>query len=66
MNPSSSTIYDLKLAGHVMRVTHTDGRPVEPMETDMLRIGMGERYDVEFTADNPGYWLLAARETGLG
>ena len=66
INPSSATIYDLQLAGHVLRVTHTDGRPVEPVETDVLRISMGERYDVVFTADNPGTWLLAANERGFG
>jgi FtsP/CotA-like multicopper oxidase with cupredoxin domain len=27
---------------------------------------MGERYDVEIMANNPGSWLLSARETGLG
>jgi FtsP/CotA-like multicopper oxidase with cupredoxin domain len=31
---------------------------VEPLEVDVLRIGMGERYDVVFTADNPGRWKL--------
>jgi len=66
INPSSATIYDLQLAGHVLTVTHADGRPIAPLETDILRIGMGERYDVEFAADNPGSWLLSARETGLG
>ena len=66
LNPSSATIYDLQLAGHAMTITHTDGRPVAPLETDILRIGMGERYDVEFEADNPGSWLLSAKETGLG
>lgn len=66
INASSATIYDLQQAGHVLRVTHADGRPVKPVETDVLRIGMGERYDVEFMADNPGFWLLAARENGLG
>jgi FtsP/CotA-like multicopper oxidase with cupredoxin domain len=66
VNSSSSTIYDLQLAGHVLKVTYTDGQPVQPIETDVLRISMGERYDVEFKADNPGTWLLAARETGFG
>ncbi len=66
LNPSSATIYDLQLAGHSLWVTHMDGRPVQPVETDVIRIGMGERYDVEFLADNPGTWLLAARETGFG
>ena len=66
LNASSATLYDLSLAGHALKVTHTDGNPITPVDTDVLRIGMGERYDVEIVADNPGYWLLAARETGLG
>jgi FtsP/CotA-like multicopper oxidase with cupredoxin domain len=66
MNPSSATIYDIALAGHTMTITHADGNAIMPVKTDILRIGMGERYDVEFIADNPGSWLLAARETGLG
>jgi FtsP/CotA-like multicopper oxidase with cupredoxin domain len=66
LNASSATIYDLSLAGHTLTITHADGNPVQPVETDVLRIGMGERYDVEFTATNPGTWLLAAREGGFG
>jgi FtsP/CotA-like multicopper oxidase with cupredoxin domain len=66
LNPSSATIYYLALAGHSLTVTHLDGNPIRPLETDLLRIGMGERYDVLFTADNPGYWFLAAAEQGFG
>ena len=66
MNPSAATQYYLRLAGHKMTITHTDGNSIEPIETDVLRIGMGERYDVMFIADNPGYWLLAAAEQGYG
>jgi FtsP/CotA-like multicopper oxidase with cupredoxin domain len=66
LNPSSSTIYELRLAGHALTVTHADGNAIMPIETDVLRIGMGERYDVMFIADHPGYWLLAARESGYG
>jgi FtsP/CotA-like multicopper oxidase with cupredoxin domain len=66
LNPSSATIYDLRLAGHMLTITHADGRPIKPIKTDVLRIGMGERYDVEFLADNPGTWLLAAAEQGFG
>jgi FtsP/CotA-like multicopper oxidase with cupredoxin domain len=47
-----------------LTVTHTDGQPVEPIEVDTLRIGMGERYDVLITANNPGIWQLAARVEG--
>jgi FtsP/CotA-like multicopper oxidase with cupredoxin domain len=66
MNASSATIYYLQLAGHSLSITHTDGRPIRPIEIDVLRIGMGERYDVMFTANNPGHWLLAAAEEGFG
>jgi FtsP/CotA-like multicopper oxidase with cupredoxin domain len=66
LNPSSATIYELRLAGHVFTVTHMDGNAIVPMETDVIRIGMGERYDVMVNADHPGSWLLAARETGFG
>jgi FtsP/CotA-like multicopper oxidase with cupredoxin domain len=66
MNASSATIYYLQLAGHVLSITHTDGNPIQPIETDVLRIGMGERYEVMFTANNPGHWLLAAGEEGFG
>ncbi len=56
INPSSSTIYTIRIAGHSLTVTHADARPVVPFEVDALRIGMGERYDVELHANNPGRW----------
>ena len=65
INASSATIYYLRLAGHSLSITHTDGNAIKPVETDVLRIGMGERYDVMFVADNPGHWLMAAYDTGL-
>jgi multicopper oxidase len=64
INASASTIYHLALQGHHMSVTHTDGQPVVPVEVDTLRIGMGERYDVLVTANNPGVWQLAAQVEG--
>jgi FtsP/CotA-like multicopper oxidase with cupredoxin domain len=66
INASSSTIFDLALAGHAPTVTHLDGQPIRPVRTEVVRIGMGERYDLEFVADNPGAWLLAANELGYG
>ena len=61
INLSSATTYHLALAGHRMRVSHADARPVEPVEVDSLLIGMGERYDVIVEADNPGAHTLMAR-----
>jgi FtsP/CotA-like multicopper oxidase with cupredoxin domain len=66
INPSSATIYYIRLAGHALTLTHADGNPIKLIETDLLRVGMGERYDVMFVADNPGHWLLAAAEQGFG
>lgn len=60
INLSSATTYDLALSGHRIHVSHTDGRPVEPVEVDSLRIGMGERYDIIVEANNPGAHALVA------
>ena len=61
INLSSATTYHLALAGHQMRVSHADARPVEPVEVDSLLIGMGERYDVIVEANEPGAHTLLAR-----
>lgn len=58
INAAAATIFTLRLAGHSLTITHTDGRPIVPFEVDALRIGMGERYDVEFIANNPGRWQI--------
>ncbi|MCQ3976049.1 MAG: multicopper oxidase family protein [Anaerolineae bacterium] len=60
INAAAATVFGLRLAGHTLTLTHTDGRSIEPLEVDALWIGMGERYDVEFTAANPGRWALYA------
>lgn len=60
INPGGATTYRVAVAGHQMTVTHTDGRPVAPVEVDSLYVGMGERYDVLIQADNPGVWPIAA------
>ena len=64
INAAAATIFHIALQGHQMTVTHTDGQPVEPVAVDTLRIGMGERYDVMVTANNPGIWQLAASVEG--
>jgi len=60
INPGGATTYRVAVGGHRMTVTHTDGRPVEPVTVDRLDIGAGERYDVVVEADNPGVWPIAA------
>ena len=60
INAASNTNFVVTLDGHPMTVTHTDGQPILPITTTALPIGMGERYLVEVTANNPGSWSLAA------
>ncbi len=60
MNIGADTGFLVAIAGHRMTITHTDGMPIEPVEVEAVRLGMGERYDVVVTADNPGVWQLAA------
>ena len=45
--------------GFPTRIVATDGRPVEgpPLVKDTVNIGPGERYDLDFVADNPGAWV---------
>jgi multicopper oxidase len=59
-NPSGATTYRVWIAGHRMTVSHTDGRPVRPVDVDALDISMGERYDVVVEARHPGTWEITA------
>ena len=60
INAGSATTFRVGVAGHRVTVTHADGQRVRPIEVDTLAIGVGERYDVEFAAGNPGVWPLLA------
>ncbi|GAB3971959.1 multicopper oxidase family protein [Actinoallomurus acanthiterrae] len=62
INAGSDTAFRVTLGGHRMRVTHTDGFPVVPADTDALLVGMGERYDVVVTLDDGVFPLTAAAE----
>lgn len=51
----------MHLQGHEFKVIATDGQPVNNpavIQDQVLSIAPGERYDIEFIADNPGTWLL--------
>jgi len=60
VNAASATIFRVALAGHRFTVVQADGQPIEPLEGNALRIGMGERYDLLVRLDNPGIWPLVA------
>lgn len=49
INVGADTAFRVALGGHRMTVTHTDGYPVNQVDTDAPLIGMGERHDVLIT-----------------
>lgn len=52
-------IHELHTHGHFFTVTHKDGIPLDsPYEADTLLFGPGERYDIMFTANNPGRFIF--------
>ncbi len=65
VNASSDHTHVVRLGGHRLQVTHTDGNPlVQAVEVDALPIAPSERYDVQFVADRPGAWLLYCAQPG--
>ncbi|MEO7447505.1 MAG: multicopper oxidase family protein [Humibacillus sp.] len=62
INAGSDTAFRLALGGHRMTVTHTDGYPVQPADTDAVLIGMGERFDVLVTLADGAFPLVASAE----
>lgn len=53
--------HSIHLHGHDFKVVSSDGQEITNPQTirdQSISIAPGERYDIEFTADNPGDWLL--------
>jgi FtsP/CotA-like multicopper oxidase with cupredoxin domain len=65
INASAEHTHVVRLAGHRLQVTHTDGNPlVQPVEVDALPIAPSERYDVQVVASRPGAWFLDCLQPG--
>ena len=65
INASADHTHIVRLAGHRLQVTHTDGNPLaQPVDVDAVPITPSERYDVQFVADHPGAWFLSCAEPG--
>jgi multicopper oxidase len=65
INASADHTHVIRLAGHRLRVTHTDGSPlVEAVEVDTIPLAPAERYDAFFVADRPGAWFLTCAAPG--
>ena len=65
INASADHTHVMRLSGHPLRVTHTDGNPlVEAVAVDAVPIAPSERYDVLLNADRPGAWWLHCTQPG--
>ncbi|HUS16130.1 MAG TPA: copper oxidase [Chloroflexia bacterium] len=54
-------VHPMHLHGPPFRIVATDGHPVPSaaqLTKDTVLVGPGERYDVEWTATEPGMWML--------
>lgn len=53
--------HNLHLHGHSYTIVATDGNPIAnpvPVKDELVSIAPGERYDIEFIANNSGKWYL--------
>ena len=66
VNAGAATPFRVAYGGGRMTVIATDGYPVDPVTTDALIIGMGERYDVLVTVPRSGAFPLVAVAEGKG
>lgn len=60
INAAGDSAFRVAIPGTPLTVTHTDGFPVQPRQTDALLIGMGERIDAIITVGEVSVPLLAA------
>ncbi len=58
---NSGFIHPMHIHGGAFTIVATDGNPVPPgaqLQKDTVDVGPGERYDVIWTARQPGKWLI--------
>lgn len=66
INAAADTPFRVVVGDHQLRVTHSDGFPVQPVTTSGLLVGMGERYDVIVELGDGVFPLIAAPEGKAG
>ncbi|EJQ47772.1 hypothetical protein IEI_03303 [Bacillus wiedmannii] len=61
--------HDIHVHGHDIKVIATDGQPINDpkvIKDQVIPIAPGERYDIEFTANNPGKWYVEDHSANKG
>jgi len=65
VNASAEHTHVVRLAGHRLHVTHTDGNPlVAPVAVDAIPVAPSERYDAVVVAERPGAWFFHCTQPG--
>jgi FtsP/CotA-like multicopper oxidase with cupredoxin domain len=65
INASNEHTHVVRVAGHRLHVTHTDGNPLAaPVPVDAIPMAPSERYDAVLVADRPGAGLLFCTQPG--
>ncbi|MEM1401945.1 MAG: copper resistance system multicopper oxidase [Pseudomonadota bacterium] len=59
INASAMSIFNVRIPGLPMTVIHSDGLPVQPVETDEFQIGVAETFDVLVSPEDQAYTLMA-------
>lgn len=65
VNTAADTHFKFTIDNHTMEVISADFNPIIPYTTDVVSIGMGQRYDVIVTANaaSDNYWMRAIAQT---
>ncbi|MGH7307425.1 MAG: multicopper oxidase family protein [Candidatus Rokuibacteriota bacterium] len=65
VNASNEHTHVVRLAGHRLHVTHTDGNPLRiPVSVDAIPLAPSERYDAVVIAERPGTWFFQCLQPG--
>lgn len=62
VNAGADTFFRVTVGGHTMTVTHTDGFPTTPHQTESILLAMGERVDVLITLADGVFPIFADAE----
>lgn len=66
INAGGDTAFRVGIPGQQLRVTHTDGFPIQPITADAVLLGMGERIDAIIELPDTSISLLAVPEGKSG
>jgi FtsP/CotA-like multicopper oxidase with cupredoxin domain len=65
INASNEHTHVVRLAGHRLHVTHTDGNPLRsPVAVDAIPLAPSERCDAVLSAERPGAWFFHCLQPG--